>query len=150
MDAFWLTVVPCTYIIAALIFFKAVDKEKDWHNVPKKILPFFYVSLAIALCAHIISVAWLLTICRGTDLTAVGACAMVYVILCVLWLPLARIANNGKISKWWVRALLAAAACPLVYIAILAFDKTVVLGALASTAAVHAIIMDAFVYGLLF
>ena len=147
----WYSAVTAVYAISILYFGLKVE-TRDWHDVPVYMRGPFYVCLAFAIVAHIVSLVWCLAECDEDKLPTVGASAITYALLCMIWLPLARQAHAGRkrISKNWVRLLLLLSAVPLSLICFVSFDTDWVLGVVSFLPVFHALVLDAGVYGLNF
>lgn len=142
--------VTALYVASCCYFAFMLDRSRDWHGVPESIRPPFYVALTLAIVAHLVSMVWALV---GADIkskAALTVCATVYILACVLWLRLARLAVANRISKNWVRALLAFSVVPLIFICVDSFKVHMGAGLIALIPVLHASVLDVGVYGFRF
>ena len=142
-----LLVVLASYLVG-IFYFAMLVTDADWHSVPTMWHCPFYISFVIALVCHAVTVGWLLA-ARASSFVVMASCVAL-VALSMAWLPLARRGATNAISKWWTRVVLFASTAPLFVLSVLAWLESDDAGAVSTYPVIHALILNAGVYGFYF
>lgn len=142
-----LLVVLASYLIG-IFYFAMLVTDADWHSVPTMWHCPFYISIVMALVCHAVTVGWLLA-ARASPFVVMASCVAL-VALSMAWLPLARRGATNAISKWWTRVVLFASTAPLIVLSVLAWLESDDAGAVSTYPVIHALILNAGVYGFYF